>query len=81
MTFEEYLETGGDREEKLVAIYKVEPERLSAGYRGILDAFESGNALIFKPISESFPDIRAALDNWNEGRIPSELRKQGADFV
>jgi hypothetical protein len=81
MTFEEYLQGGGDREEKLVVIYKTHPDRLSPGYKGIFDALESGNALIFKPIAESFAELEAALYNWNEGRIQKDLAKQGADFV
>lgn len=79
MTFDEYLESGGDREEKLVVIYKTHPEKLSSGYKGIFDALDSGNKKLMRPIASVFPELDEALYNWD--RIQKELMKQDADFV
>lgn len=77
MTFEEYLETGGDREEKLVAIYKTHPERLSDEYRSLFTVMESENTHMRKYLASN--DLLAALQNWD--RIKKDLARQGADFV
>lgn len=81
MTFEDYLKNGGDREEKLVVIYKVTPKKLTEGYKGILDALSSGNRILVKQTAKAFPDLDNALYNWDNGKIRSELDKAGADFV
>lgn len=75
------MDNGGDREEKLVVIYKIAPQMLTDGYRGILNAMESGNKKLVKPLASVFPELDQALYNWNNGKIPSELEKAGADFV
>jgi hypothetical protein len=81
MTFEEYMQNGGDREEKLVVIYKVAPEKLTPGYRGILDALTSGNKILQKSVEKAFPSLGMSLYEWNDGRIQADLKKAEADFV
>lgn len=81
MTFEDYLANGGDREEKLVTIYKVEPNRLSLSYKGLLDAMDSENDYLVGPLAGEFPLLHDALLSWREGRIQKDLEKQGADFI
>lgn len=76
MTFEEYLESGGDREEKLVAIYKTNPERLSDDYRALFAVMES-TVLSVTQLKDH--ELYGVLMNWD--RIKKDLIKQGADFV
>jgi len=76
MTFEEYLSSGGDREEKLVTIYKVAPEKLSDDYLALFRLIETPNHFI----SIGSDHVLAYhLSNWD--RIKKDLVKQGADFV
>lgn len=81
MTLEQYIANGGDREEKLVVIYKTDPSKLTPSYKGLLDALDSENKYLVAPIGEAFPLIHDALLSWREGRIQKDLDKQGADFV
>jgi hypothetical protein len=81
MTFEEFMQSGGDREEKLVVIYKVAPEKLSESYKGLLDAMTAKNTKLAGVLEAAFPDLSLAVYNWNNGKIPSELERDGADFV
>ena len=78
MTFEEYLESGGDREERLVTIYKIQPERLSDEYRGLLTAMDSPNVYVSQYIDKT-SDLYGVVKNWD--RIKKDLVRQGADFV
>lgn len=77
MTFDEYLSSGGDREEKLVTIYKVEPERLSEDYLALFRLIQTTNHFLSSLVSDHV--LGYHLSNWD--RIKKDLIKQGADFV
>lgn len=82
MTFDKFLANGGDREEKLVAIFKTHPERLSEEYRSLLTAMDSPNRNVsaaFKDVSNPHHSLFVCVKNWD--RIRSDLNEQGADFV
>lgn len=82
MTFEQFLANGGDREEKLVTIYKVHPEKLSDEYRSLLTAMDTPNKIVssaFRDIQNPFHSLFVCVKNWD--RIRSDLTDQGADFV
>ena len=77
MTFDEYLSSGGDREEKLVTIYKIAPERLSEDYLALFKLIETSNHFLSELIGDHV--LGYHLNNWE--RIKKDLVKQGADFV
>jgi hypothetical protein len=77
LTFEQYLSNGGDREEKLVVIWKTEPERLSTEYRALFTIMESKNHILRGNLRDH--DLYYHLQNWD--RIRSDLEAAGAEFV
>lgn len=80
MNWDEYMQRGSTREDKLVVIYKVNPQLLSIQYLGILDAMFNNGALRPK-LAEALPDLELSVRNWEDSHLQQQLIKNGADFL